>query len=126
VFIAEFGIFAYNKDVGEEQEYQLRYIKGCWRDIVRNSSGYYDPSQKFSGNSIGGMVFDWVDRWYMDGSPSEHNPGTRYWDTSPDKLRHEEWFGIVSMGNGSDWLMRQKRKVYDYLQDVWSKEKPSF
>ena len=118
VFISEFGIFAYNKDVGEEQDYQLRYIKGCWRDIARNSSQNYVPSKRVSGNSIGGFVFDWIDRWYMDGSPSQHNPGTRYWD-SPDQLRHEEWFGIVSMGDGSDWLMRQKRKVYDYLKDTW-------
>ena len=125
VFISEFGIFAYNKDVGEEQDYQLKYIKGCWRDIVRNSSEYYDPAQRVTGISIGGVIFDWVDRWYMDGSPEKHNPGTRYWD-SPDKLRHEEWFGIMSMGDGSDTLMRQKRKSYEYLQGVWNSDKLSF
>ena len=99
--------------------------KGCWRDIVRNSSDYYDSSQKLSGISIGGVIFDWLDRWYMDGSPKEHNPGTRYWN-SPDKLRHEEWFGIMSMGNGHDSLLRQKRKSYDYFQDVWNRDKLSF
>lgn len=125
VFISEFGIFAYNVNIGEEQDYQLKYIKGCWRDIVRNSFSYYDPTKRVSGNSIGGVVFDWLDRWYMDGTPSEHNPGTRYWD-SPDHLRHEEWFGIISMGDGSDWLARHKRKVYDYLEGAWNKTELSF
>ncbi len=120
VFISEFGIFAYNKNVGEEQDYQLKYIKGCWRDIEKNSALNYDPAKRVSGNSIGGVVFDWIDRWYMDGSPEKHNPGTRFWD-SPDNLRHEEWFGIVSMGEGPDWLARRKRKVYEYLQETWSK-----
>ncbi|MCX5680860.1 MAG: hypothetical protein NT079_00995, partial [Candidatus Omnitrophica bacterium] len=122
IFISEFGIFAYNKDVGEDQDYQLKYIQGCWRDIVRNSARCFDPSQKGSGASVGGMIFDWVDRWYMDGSPEKHNPGTRPWACSVDHLRHEEWFGIMSMGDGADWLARHKRKVYDYLKDVWNKD----
>lgn len=121
VFISEFGIFAYNINIGEEQDYQLKYIKGCWRDIVRNSALHYDPAKRVSGNSIGGVVFDWLDRWYMDGTPSEHNPGTRHWEESLDHLRHEEWFGIMSMGDGSNWLARHKRKVYDYLKDAWNK-----
>jgi len=125
VFISEFSIFAYNKDVGEEQDYQFKYVKGCWRDIVRNSSQCYDPSQRVTGISIGGVIFDWVDRWYMDGSPGEHNPGIRSWD-SPDRLRHEEWFGVMSMGDGSDSLMRQKRKSYEYFQDAWNRDKLSF
>jgi beta-glucuronidase len=125
VFISEFGIFAYNVNIGEEQDFQLKYIKGCWRDIVRNSAMYYDPVKRVSGNCIGGVVFDWLDRWYMDSKPFEHNPGARYWD-SPDHLRHEEWFGIMSMGDGSDWLSRDKRKVYDYFEDVWNKTELSF
>lgn len=126
VFISEFGIFAYNKDVGEDEDMQVEYLKGCWKDIVLNSAEYYDPNKKFPGNSLGGVIFDWLDRWYMDGSPFEHNPGTRYWDFSPDHLRHEEWFGIMSMGDGSDWLMRQKRKSYDYFTDILNRDKLSF
>jgi len=122
VFISEFGTFAYNKNVGEDEDLQLRYIKGCWRDIVMNKAENYDSTKRVSGNSIGGVVFDWLDRWYMDGAPSEHNPGTRYWEDSPDHLRHEEWFGIMSMGNGSDSLMRQPRKSYYYLKDTWNNE----
>lgn len=121
VFISEYGMFAYNKNVGEDEDMQLDYIKGCWHDIVMNKAENYDPMKKLSGNSIGGVVFDWLDRWYMDGSPGEHNPGER-WGDSPDNLRHEEWFGIMSMGNGSDSLMRQPRKAYYYLKDTWKSE----
>lgn len=122
IFISEYGIFAYNKEVGEEEDFQLEYAKGCWRDIERNSAEYYGDTAKkglkSAGNSIGGTAFDWLDRWYMDGTPYKHNPGLRLWN-SPDGLRHEEWFGIMSMGDGSDSLMRQKRKVYNYFKNVW-------
>lgn len=125
VFISEFGAAAYNINTGEEEDYQLNYINGCWRDIVQNSSRYYEKGKKLSGNSLGAVVFDWIDRWYMDGSPSGHNPGRRYFN-SPDNLRHEEWFGIVSMGDGNDWLLRHKRKTYNYLKDIWSRDNFSF
>ncbi|MFH0731309.1 MAG: glycoside hydrolase family 2 TIM barrel-domain containing protein [Candidatus Omnitrophota bacterium] len=118
VFISEYGIFAYNKDIGEEEDFQLEYNKGCWQDIIRNSAQYYNKEEKVTGNSIGGVIFDWVDRWYMDGTPNIHNPGTRSWN-SPDGLRHEEWFGVMSMGNGKDHLTRQKRKTYDYFRQEW-------
>lgn len=126
VLITEFGIFAYNQPAGEDQDQQLMYLKGCWKDIVQQSAAYFGLGKKREGNSIGGIVFDWVDRWYMDGTPSEHNAGTRYWDSSPDHLDHEEWFGLVSMGDGSDTLMRQKRKSYGYLEEVWNRSDLSF
>ncbi|MHC4122176.1 MAG: glycoside hydrolase family 2 TIM barrel-domain containing protein [Planctomycetota bacterium] len=125
IFISEFGMFSYNTDVGEDENLQLEYIRGCWRDIVLNSAEYYERDKRFTGNSLGGVIFDWVDRWYMDGTPYIHNEGFRNWD-SPDGLLHEEWFGIMSKGDGSDSLMRQKRKTYDYFKDVWSRDKISF
>lgn len=127
VFIAEFGAAAYNKKKGEDQDWQDEYIRGSWRDIVQNSTEYYDSnaSHKGAGNSIGGTIFDWLDRWYMDGSPSTHNPGSNPWN-SPDGIDHEEWFGIMSMGDGSDWLMRQDRKICTYLKENWNKGRLSF
>ncbi len=127
VFISEFGIFAYNTLRREDEEQQLKYLKGSWKDILTQSAAYpADPKKKKTGNSIGCIVFDWCDRWYMDGTPSEHSEGTKYWETSPDRLDHEEWFGVVSMGDGSDTLMRQKRKAYRYLADVWNRSEPAF
>jgi len=120
IFISEFGIFAYSSKTGEDEELQFEYNKKCWQDIVLNSKEQYKPDKNYAGNCIGGVVFDWADRWYMDGTPYEHNPGTQYWSCSPDHLQHEEWFGVTSMGDGSDSLMRQKRKIYDYFKDTWN------
>ena len=127
VLIAEFGTGAYNAQKSEDQVWQDKYIRGCWKDIVLNSSDYYDPNDqtKASGNSIGGVIFDWVDRWYMDGSPSIHNAGSKP-GNSRDGMDHEEWFGIMSMGDGSDTLMRQERKICTFLKETWTKDKPAF
>lgn len=121
IFISEYGIFAYNSKVGEDEDLQLTYDKGNWRDIVENSRQYHLTKGTGIGNAIGGVVFDSIDRWYMDGTPNAHNPGTGSWQ-SPDGLRHEEWFGILSIGDGSDPLMRQKRKIYDYFKGVWNQK----
>lgn len=122
IYIAEVGQFAFNTKVGEDENLQLNYIRSSWRSIVRASAAYHgQPMEiKGTGNVIGVTLFDWVDRWYMDGTPSEHNSGTKPWN-SPDGLDHEEYFGLVSMGDGSDWLMRQERKGYQYLKNVWNK-----
>ena len=125
VFISEYGIFAYNSKVGEDEDLQLEYLKGCWKDIVRHSAEYYEKKRKGIRNSIGGTFFDWLDRWYMDGTPYEHNPGHKPWN-SPDGLDHEEWFGLLSMGDGSDTLMRQKRKSARYLEKVWNEPELAF
>ena len=118
--------FAYNIETGENEDLQLEYNKGYWRDIVLNSSKYYSSDKGGVGNSLGGMIFDWLDRWFMDGTPYVHNRSNNPAVYSPDGLRHEEYFGIMSMGDGSDWLMRQKRKAYDYFKKVWNRDKLSF
>jgi len=46
----------------------------------------------------------------MDDEPHKHNPGKRPWK-SPDGLDHEEYFDFMSMGDGSDTLMRQAREA---------------
>ncbi|MFH1063085.1 MAG: glycoside hydrolase family 2 TIM barrel-domain containing protein [Candidatus Omnitrophota bacterium] len=122
VFISEFGMFSYNTNKGEDEQFQANYIRNNWNDIALNSYFHMGKYKKCAGNSLGGVVFDWIDRWYMDGNPQEHDLGTRSWD-SPDKLLHEEWFGIVSMGNGDDPLMRQKKAAYDYLKKAWNYKK---
>lgn len=110
VFISEFGMFAYDSlNNGEDEELQLSHIKGEWSDIVSNSAG----------NSIGGIVFDWADRWYMDGTPLEHNGGARHSDLSPDKLYHEEWFGIHAI-DSADRLKRRPRKAAFFLKQMWN------
>ncbi len=117
MFISEFGTPAYHKETGEDQNWQYRYIQGAWQDIVQQR----DLSKGHVGNSIGGVVFDWTDRWYMDGSPSRHNVGTKPWNT-PDHIANNEWWGIMSLGDGSDFLVRQERKVCTYLRSAWSQQ----
>ncbi len=112
IFISEFGTQAYNIKNGEDQDFQERYIRLCWEDIVLNSS------KSGAGNSIGGVVFDWTDRWYMDNYPSAHDSGKKPWNT-PDGIAHDEWWGILSLGNGADSLMRQKRKAWFYLRSAF-------
>lgn len=129
IFISEYGMFAYDTNAGYTETLQLNYHKKYWRDIVRQSRDYYNPALSRYGNCIGGVIFDWCDRWYVDpeGTRTTHDPATVQQATySPDGLRHEEWFGIVSMGDGSDWLMRQKRAAYYYYKEVWNKSGLSY
>ncbi|MDD5424355.1 MAG: glycoside hydrolase family 2 TIM barrel-domain containing protein [Candidatus Omnitrophica bacterium] len=121
VFLTEYGIFSYNKNKGDDEEMQLEYLQGCYRDMENNRAGANPPApKKSSGNCVGGCIFDYLDRWYMDGSPYEHNPGTKYWD-SPDRLDHEEYFGVTSMGDGKDNIFkRQLKKSYDFYKSKWT------
>ena len=112
VFLTEYGIFSYNKNKGEDEDMQLEYHEGCYKDMEKNRSG----------NCVGGCIFDYLDRWYMDGSPFEHNPGTKYWD-SPDRTDHEEYFGVTSMGDGSDNIFkRQLKRSYEFYKKRWTEE----
>jgi beta-glucuronidase len=100
---------------------QLEYLQGCYKDMENNRAGANPPApKKSSGNCVGGCIFDYLDRWYMDGSPYEHNPGTKYWD-SPDRIDHEEYFGVTSMGDGKDSIFkRQLKKSYDFYKNKWT------
>jgi len=126
VYIAETGKYAYRAKK-EDEEQQFQSIRSSWRTIVRGSAEFgEDPlALKGTGNTIGVTFFDWVDRWYMDGTPLLHNQGTRKWPGT-DILMHEEWFGIMSMGDGSDSLMRHPRKSYDYLKKNWNNSSLQF
>lgn len=126
VFISECGMFAYQKAKGPDEKLQLEFDQGYWRDIVQHSGEAMHRGDGTTGNAIGVTFFDWIDRWYLDESPAVHNPGDGPWECSPDSTQHEEWYGRVSMGNGSDWLMRQKRPVYDYFARVWNKSELAY
>ncbi len=116
IFISEFGTPAYSKTQGEDEDWQENYIRGAWQDIERHR----DLADGHAGNSIGGVVFDWLDRWYMDGTPFTQNAGNQLWNT-PDKIAHNEWWGIYSYGNTKDSLMRRERKACAYLRSVWNR-----
>ena len=122
VFISEYGLFAYNTIDGINEDQQLSYHKGCYADLMLNKAGGKNPVLgKGAGNCIGGVIFDYLDRWYMDGSPWAHNAGSKPWEFSPDKLDHEEYFGITGMGDGKDNLFkRQLKKTYFFYKEKWT------
>lgn len=120
VFICEYGLFAYNTKDGYSQEQQLEYHKGCYADLMANKAK--SKSSKGVGNCIGSVIFDYLDRWYMDGMPFEQNPGTKPWPFSVDRLDHEEYFGITSMGDGEHNIFkRQLRAAYYFYKQKWTK-----
>ncbi|HBG61706.1 MAG: hypothetical protein A2Y03_01820 [Omnitrophica WOR_2 bacterium GWF2_38_59] len=111
VFISEFGKPASGPD-GYSEERQMYYVKGNWEDVVANSHGGASEGEAIR-SSIGGIVFDWLDRWYMVENPTEQDKKKNFGGI------YEEWFGILAMGQNADSLKREKRKVYDYLKSVW-------
>ena len=117
IFISEFGAFAYSKK-GEDEERQYRYFKVAWEDISKNSAHHRWIHNQGRANVIGACLFHWTDHWYMNYKPFEHNPGGRNW-VENQPLMHDEYWGILSYGNGADPLMRQKRKAYEYFKGVW-------
>ncbi|MBN1522799.1 MAG: hypothetical protein JW928_09745 [Candidatus Aureabacteria bacterium] len=122
VFISEYGLFSYNTIDGVNEEQQLDYHRGCYIDMMINRAGGKSPVfGKGAGNCIGGVIFDYLDRWYMDGQPSVQNPGNKYWSHSKDHKDHEEYFGITSMGDGKhNYFKRQLKCAYDFYQKQWT------
>ncbi|MBU1061740.1 MAG: hypothetical protein KJ952_03340, partial [Candidatus Omnitrophica bacterium] len=119
VIITEYGCPAYmtgrSKELAEEK--QAEYLKGCWEDIVYNSVG-----QKGIGNSIGGILFEWMDEWWKAYEPSIHDAETNWSGPFPDGWNYEEWLGIISQGDGkSSPFLRQLRRSYFVYQDLWAK-----
>jgi beta-glucuronidase len=122
-FISEYGLFSYNTIDGYSEEQQLDYHKGCFVDLMINKAGGSSPTfGRGAGNCIGGVIFDYIDRWYMDDEPLVQNPGKKYWSFSKDHLDHEEYFGITSMGDGRDnYFKRQLKSTYLFYQKQWNK-----
>lgn len=112
VYISENGLFAFQQPNGDNEAIQKDFLANNWSVIDEN----------LNGNAIGVTFFDWLDRWYMDGAPHTQNPGIRSWPSAPDGFRHEEYFGVMSMGDGSDWLLRRPRAAFSHISNQWNKQ----
>ncbi len=117
VFISEYGCPAYmqgkNKEIAEEK--QAEYHQGCWEDI-RNNAAF----SKGAGNSLGGVVFEWLDEWWKSYNPSVHNTNRNFAGPFPDGWMYEEWLGICGQGDGTESpYLRQLREVYEFYQKMW-------
>ena len=77
------------------------------------------------GNSIGGVVFEYIDEWWKSpsGSADLHDSANDIPMAFPDGYSSEEWLGIVSRGDGEcDPFCRQPRMAYDLYRDkLWKR-----
>ena len=119
VMITEYGCPAYMEGKSGEvaEEAQAEYLKNAWQDIAYNSAG--SPG---AGNSIGGMLFEWVDEWWKAYEPSVHDAKRNWSGPFPDGWNYEEWLGVCSQGDGkSGPFLRQLRKSYFTYKDIWNR-----
>jgi tetratricopeptide (TPR) repeat protein len=117
VFITEFGCPAYaeGKTPDEAEELQAAYHSGTWEDIANNTA-----FASGEGNSIGGVVFEWLDEWWKAYEPFRHDTKGLFTGPFPDGYMHEEWLGVAGQGNGkSSPYLRQLRKSYYTYQKLW-------
>jgi beta-glucuronidase len=117
VFITEFGCPAYaeGKSVDEQEALQAAYHYAAWQDISNNMAFGVG-----AGNSIGGVVFEWLDEWWKAYEPSVHDTKGLWVGPFPDGYMHEEWLGVCGQGNGKlSPFLRQLRKVYYTYKKLW-------
>jgi len=119
VMITEYGCPSYMKteaeDVGEQK--QAEYLRANWEDILYNSCG-----KPGVGNSIGGILFEWLDEWWKAYEPGMHDIDRNWSGPFPEGWNYEEWLGIASQGDGKNSpFMRQLKKAYFTYQEIWAK-----
>ncbi|MFZ2602959.1 MAG: glycoside hydrolase family 2 TIM barrel-domain containing protein, partial [Candidatus Omnitrophota bacterium] len=117
VFITEFGCPAYaeGKISGDIEEMHADYHKGSWEDIENNIA-----FKGGAGNSIGGVVFEWLDEWWKAYEPKVHDTKGLWAGPFPDGFMHEEWLGVCGQGDGKlSPFLRQLRKSYYMYKKMW-------
>ncbi|MCG2712805.1 MAG: hypothetical protein L6416_10860 [Candidatus Omnitrophica bacterium] len=98
------------KNAKVDEDIQRAYHSGCWKDIYKNRAG-----GEGAGNSIGGVAFEWLDRWWTSGEP--------WFQAGPTEKRpSQEWIGICGQGNGSHSpFLRQLREVFYFYKEAWAR-----
>lgn len=119
-FITEYGCPAYapHLTLEEAEIAQAEYHFGNWVDIEENTAGH----TRGEGNALGGVIFEWLDEWWKNYEPYRHDRKSDAIGPFPGGFYFEEWFGIISQGNGQHSpYMRQLRKSYYTYQELWNK-----
>jgi len=117
-YISEFGCpaFAQHLTREEAEKAQADYLKGNWLDIEENLAGH----ARGVGNALGGVVFEWLDEWWKSYEPFRHDRKSDAIGPFPGGYYYEEWFGLISQGNGSHSpFLRQLRESYHVYKDLW-------
>lgn len=121
VVITEYGcpLYIEGKPTEYQEEKQAEYHRGNWEGIYYNSCGYG------VGNSIGGVVFEWVDGWWKSGQPPRfsswmHEVKGNWIGPFPGNWSYEEWFGLTGQGDGTKSpFLRQLRKSFYEYKKMW-------
>jgi hypothetical protein len=104
MFVAEFGIDAYNSLTNQEdQGTHAQWGGRLWDEIARNLSAD-DPGL----TALGGTVFEFNDEWWKTSPFSSQDPGGWHPLAFPDGMASEDWWGIVTM-------QRTPRQLYAAL-----------
>jgi beta-glucuronidase len=115
--VTEYGAPSIGKGytLEEGEDFQALYHKGCWLDMFCNSAGYG------AGNSVGGIIFEWLDEWWKAYEPSYHDKQGLFTGPFLDGYMHEEWLGITGQGDGKhSAFMRQLKKAYFMYKKAWT------
>ena len=119
VLITEYGCDAFDvKKMKVDEDTQAQYHAGNWNDIRMELADGHEQ-----GNAIGGIIFEYLDEWWKS-NQGGWNTQEKTKDspmTFPDGWSSEEWFGLVSQGDGSKSpFLRQPRKAYTLYRDkLW-------
>ena len=112
-------ITEYGANLGVDDQGQAQWHLGNWNDIRRNRAG-----GEGAGNAIGGIAFEWLDRWWVASDPwhqaergDAHGLGATSWN--------QEYGGFFSQGDGglSPFLRRPRKVYFDYRDELWKREK---
>jgi len=117
-FITEYGCPAYAEGKGlmDAEEAQAEYHRGTWEDIENNMA-----FKSGAGNSIGGVVFEWLDEWWKAYEPASHDTKGLFTGPFPDGFMHEEWLGVCGQGEGGlSPYLRHLRQAYHLYKKMWN------
>jgi beta-glucuronidase len=125
VLITEFGAPAYDqyRPEAEGEKEQAEFLRNNWDDIEWNLAA--GPGQ---GNALGGVIYEWMDEWWKSGpafDPGVHDKSGQFQGPFPDGWSYEEWYGIVSQGDGSHspFLRQLRPAYYVFKNDLWNPKK---
>jgi beta-glucuronidase len=116
-FITEFGCPAYaaGMTADDAENAQAEYHRGAWEDIENNMA-----FKEGAGNSLGGVVFEWIDEWWKAYEPFVHDTKGLFTGPFPDGYMHEEWLGLCGQGDGKlSPFLRQLRQSYYMYKKLW-------
>mmetsp|Transcript_28006 Transcript_28006/g.65387 ORF Transcript_28006/g.65387 Transcript_28006/m.65387 type:complete len:1025 (-) Transcript_28006:246-3320(-) len=111
IFLGEYGADAYNTQTSQvDEQAQAKATLELTQQIVQASSVH--PG----GVCIGGVIFEFADEWWKDGSgnPHEHDVGgvSPGGGPYPDMTFNEEWWGLVRY----DGTPREAYRAYSRIQ----------